>query len=101
VVYPRLWISLWRTGVAVRILLALLMGAIILALGVAWLRSLTEPAPVGEEPAEVSDQNLKYVCTMCGLELRLEKATGEKAPTHCMESMVLIREGGKPPLRPA
>jgi hypothetical protein len=85
---------------AVRILLALLMGGIILALGVAWLRSLTAPAPVGEEPAEVSEENLKYVCTMCGLELRLEKAAGDKAPTHCMESMVLVREGGKPPLKP-
>lgn len=57
-------------------------------------------APPDAEISDVSDYGLKYVCTMCGLELKVEKAARDKAPTHCMEPMVLVREGGKPPLRP-
>ena len=52
------------------------------------------------EISDVSDYGLKYVCTMCGLELKVEKAARDKAPTHCMQPMVLVREDGKPPLRP-
>ena len=56
--------------------------------------------PPEPEIADVRDYGLKYVCRMCGLELRVEKAARDKAPTHCMEPMELVREGGRPPLRP-
>jgi hypothetical protein len=56
--------------------------------------------PPDPEIADVSDYGLKYVCTMCGLELKIEKAAKDKAPTHCMEPMVLVRTGGRPPLTP-
>lgn len=83
-----------------RILLAVLMGIIILAILVVWLRSVVSAPPPDPEASDVSDYGLKYVCTMCGLELRVEKAAKEKAPTHCMEPMVLIRDpSGSPPLR--
>jgi hypothetical protein len=49
---------------------------------------------------DVSDHGLKYVCTVCGLELKVEKASKDKAPTHCGEKMELVRSGGKPPLKP-
>lgn len=55
-----------------------------------------EPDP---ERADVSEYGLKYVCTMCGLELRVEIVSRDKAPKHCGEPMVLVRTGGKPPLR--
>lgn len=61
------------------------------------IRSLAS-APPEPEIADVSDYGLKYVCTMCGLELKVEVAARDKAPTHCMEPMKLIRSGGKPPL---
>jgi hypothetical protein len=35
---------------------------------------------------------------MCGLELKVEIAAKDRAPSHCMEPMVLVRTGGKPPL---
>lgn len=56
--------------------------------------------PPEPEVADMREHKLKYVCRMCGLELRVEKASREKAPTHCMEPMDLVQEGGKPPLRP-
>jgi len=57
-------------------------------------------APPEPEIADVSDYGLRYVCTMCGLELKVEVAARDKAPTHCMEPMELVRTGGKPILRP-
>ena len=57
--------------------------------------SMPEP-----EAADVSGYGLKYICDICGLELRVEKAAKESAPRHCTEPMRLVREGGKPPLRP-
>jgi hypothetical protein len=54
-----------------------------------------EPEP---EATDVSEFGLKYVCTMCGLELKVEVAAQDKAPKHCGEPMQLVRSGGKPPL---
>jgi hypothetical protein len=54
-----------------------------------------EPEP---EAADVSDLDLRYVCTMCGLELKVEVAARDRAPKHCGEPMQLIRSDGKPPL---
>ena len=117
VIYPPLWIGLWRTAVAAVIVLAIVLviglgGAFgyvragiavvsflaVSVYGVRWIRSAVTSLP---EPdvADVSEYGLKYVCTMCGLELRLEVAARDKAPTHCMEPMVLVRSEGKPPLR--
>ncbi len=120
--YPRLWKALWRSrAVAGRVLavglvlvtlvlagqlygygrsfLALVMFAVILWVGIRSLHTVSH-APPEPEPVEVAEYGLKYMCLVCGLELRLEVATHDKAPRHCMEPMVLVREGGRPPLRP-
>jgi len=57
-------------------------------------------APPEPELADVSEYGLKYVCTMCGLELKVEVAAKDRAPRHCTEEMELIRIGRRPPLRP-
>jgi hypothetical protein len=71
----------------------------IVVIGSRWIASAVAYQP-DPEPTDVSDYGLKYVCTMCGLELKVEVAARDKPPTHCMEPMVLVRTGGKPPLRP-
>ena len=78
---------------------ALAIGAFLLlfSLGLRQIRSLAN-APPEPDVADVSDYGLKYVCTMCGLELKVEVAARDKAPSHCMEPMKLVRVGGKPPL---
>jgi hypothetical protein len=91
-----LWLSPF--GV-VRTLIAVAMGLLILVMGVKYMHSAVS-SPPEPELADVSDYGLKYVCTMCGLELKVEIAAKDKAPSHCMEPMVLVRTGGKPPLRP-
>jgi hypothetical protein len=82
-----------RAGVGV------LMFAVIAYVGLRWIASAVTSQP-DPEPTDVSEYGLKYVCTMCGLELKVEVAAKDKPPTHCMEPMVLVRTGGKPPLRP-
>jgi hypothetical protein len=72
---------------------------VILVFGARYIHSVVS-APPEPEIADVSEYGLKYVCTMCGLELKIEVAAKDKAPSHCMEPMVLVRSGGKPPLRP-
>ncbi|MDQ3954702.1 MAG: hypothetical protein M3285_04030 [Actinomycetota bacterium] len=57
-------------------------------------------APPEPEATDVSGYGLKYICEICGLELRVERAAKESAPRHCTEPMTLVTEGGKPPLRP-
>ena len=82
-----------------RAAVAIVMFALILVLGVRYVASVVS-VPPEPEVADVSEYGLVYVCTMCGLELKVTKAARDKAPNHCMEPMVLIREGGRPPLRP-
>jgi hypothetical protein len=83
----------------VRAAVAVAMFAGILLVGVRYIASIAA-APPEPEVADVGEYGLKYVCTMCGLELKIEKAARDRAPMHCLEPMVLVREGGKPPLRP-
>ncbi|MFN2488934.1 MAG: hypothetical protein ABR529_04200 [Actinomycetota bacterium] len=83
----------------VRAAVAVLMFAAIFVFGSRYIRTIVT-VPLEPEVTDVSDYGLRYVCSMCGLELRVERAARDKAPTHCMEPMVLVREDGKPPLRP-
>ena len=83
-----------------RILVALLMMGLIAWFLMGYLRHLVFGPPPEPEVTDVSAYGLKYVCTMCGLELKVEKAAKDRAPTHCGEKMDLIRTGGGAPLRP-
>ena len=82
-----------RAGLAVGMFLAIVLA------GTRFVRQMVV-APPEPEIADVSEYGLKYVCDNCGLELRVEKAARDRPPTHCTEPMKLVREGGKPPLRP-
>ncbi|HEY7875615.1 MAG TPA: hypothetical protein VIG64_10895 [Actinomycetota bacterium] len=83
-----------------RALVGLVIAAAIMWLGVSYFRAAGE-VPPDPEAADVSSSELKYVCSVCGLELKVEVATTDRAPTHCRESMELVRaEPGTPPLRP-
>jgi len=81
----------WRAAIAVG------MFSIIAILGVRYMRFVMA-APPDPELTDVGSYGFKYVCTMCGLELKVEKAAKDRPPSHCMEPMVLLREDGKPPL---
>jgi hypothetical protein len=75
------------------------MFAGIMLIGIRYVQTMGD-IPPEPEITDVSEYGLKYVCGNCGLELKVEKAAKDRAPTHCTEPMTLVREGGKPPLRP-
>lgn len=82
-----------------RTAIALLMAGAILYLGLSYFRSAGE-VPPDPEIEDVSEGGLRYVCTMCGLELKIEVAASDRAPSHCREKMVLVDGRGRPPLKP-
>jgi hypothetical protein len=83
----------------VRATIAVLIFFAIAVFGSRQVRSMVS-IPPEPDVTDVSDYGLKYVCEMCGLELKIEVAAKDRAPSHCMEPMKLVRTGGKPPLRP-
>lgn len=80
-----------------RAAIAVVAALILASFALRQIRSLAN-APPDPEITDVSDYGLRYVCTMCGLELKVEVAARDRAPTHCMEPMKLVQAGGKPPL---
>jgi hypothetical protein len=77
-----------------------LAGAVAIAyVGIRYLRTVSS-IPPEPELTDVGEYGLKYVCGMCGLELRVEVAAHDRPPRHCGEPMTLVRAGGGPPLRP-
>jgi hypothetical protein len=81
-----------------RAAIAVLAFAAMATFGSRQVRSMMK-APPEPEVVDVSDYGLRYVCSMCGLELKVEVAAKDKAPSHCMEPMVLVQTGGEPPVR--
>ena len=83
----------WRTAIAFAV------AAPVLAVGIGYFRSAgnSPPEPQAEE---VGNSDLRYVCSVCGLELKVIVATNDRAPSHCREYMELVTIAGKPPLKP-
>lgn len=81
---------------------ALLAAVIFLAIVALSLRKLKRVTSVPPEPdlADVRAYDLRYVCSVCGLALKVEVAARDKPPTHCGEAMEMVTEGGRAPLRP-
>ena len=82
-----------------RAFVAAVMFGLILMWGVRKLVKISN-SPPEPELTDVKEYGLRYVCSVCGLELKVEVAARDKAPTHCGEAMVLTRDDGRPPLRP-
>ncbi|HVF53585.1 MAG TPA: hypothetical protein VNC78_08245 [Actinomycetota bacterium] len=83
-----------------RAAVGVVMGATILYLGISYFRSAGASLPDPDD-LDVADEGLRYVCSMCGLELKIEVLTTDRPPTHCREAMELV--GGRiprPPLKP-
>ena len=75
-----------------KIVLSVLLFLVILRLGIAVLRALAQPVPPPPPPGELRKVNLRYRCTICGVELKMTAAPEEapEAPRHCLEDMQLV-----------
>ncbi|MFZ9442692.1 MAG: hypothetical protein ACO276_02070 [Ilumatobacteraceae bacterium] len=74
-----------------------LLGAVLLFLflwrvGVGMLRSMTTPLPPPPPEGELRKVNVKYRCSVCGLEIKMMLAPEEdpEPPRHCLEDMDLV-----------
>ncbi|MEX2587737.1 MAG: hypothetical protein WD602_07100 [Actinomycetota bacterium] len=69
------------------------MGLAIGAFGAGYFRYLANPPPPDPEPMKVDPElRLAYVCEMCGMRLAVLEMAKERAPRHCGEAMVLIKQ---------
>jgi hypothetical protein len=60
--------------------------------GVGMLRAMTAPLPPPPPPGELRKVNVRYRCSVCGLEIKLTMAPDEDPPPprHCLEDMDVV-----------
>lgn len=81
-----------------RAFIGLVMAGVVAWIGFNYFRSVGEIPPEPEE-TDLRRSDYRYVCSVCGLELKVETGALDKAPSHCREKMELVTAGGGPPLR--
>ena len=79
-------------GLVVSVLVAVVAGWVIFKVGFAVLGSFARPVPEPPPAGEMRKVKLRYRCSLCGMELRTERAATEEPdpPRHCMEEMDLL-----------
>ena len=75
-----------------RVAVALAAAYVILKLGFAMLGGLARPIPEPPPPGELRKIKLRYRCSICAMELRIDRASEElpEPPRHCQEEMDLV-----------
>ena len=76
-------------GAVVWVGLGPVLGWLIFRFGLNMLRSLGTALPGPPPSGELRRVNLRYRCSLCGVELKMTLAANEvpEAPRHCMEDM--------------
>ena len=82
---PALSTVLWVLG-------GLVLGYILWKSGIGLLRSITTPLAPPPPAGELRKVNVRYRCTVCGLEIKLTLApdADPPPPRHCLEDMDII-----------
>lgn len=72
--------------------LAFVIGAAILGIGLRMIQILATPPPPEPDPTEVVDVELVFRCEACGMQLTVTQAQDEEVrpPRHCREPMTLV-----------
>jgi hypothetical protein len=79
-------------GAILAVIVAVVVAAVLLKIGLALLRGLGSPLPPPPPAGEMRRVNIKYRCSICGAEVKMTLATDEmpEAPRHCQEDMDLV-----------
>jgi len=79
-------------GTIIWVLLGVVIMAFVWRLGIGMLRSMTSPLPEPPLAGEMRRINVRYRCSMCGVELRVVMAPDQDPPPprHCLEEMDLV-----------
>ncbi len=73
-------------------LIAIAMGAAILAVSFWVIRYLGSAPPPEPDPDDVEEVSVDYRCSVCGMRLTVTHAQGDEveAPRHCREEMEVV-----------
>ena len=79
-------------GTIVWVVIGLLLVRYIWKIGFGMLRGMTTSLPPPPPSGEMRRINVRYRCSVCGVELRLTMAPDEQPPPprHCLEDMDVI-----------
>ncbi len=79
-------------GTIIWVLFGVVIMAFVWRLGIGMLRSMTSPLPEPPPAGEMRRINVRYRCSMCGVELRVVMAPDQDPPPprHCLEEMDLV-----------
>jgi len=79
-------------GTIVWVGLGLVLLRLIWKIGLGMLRSMTSTLPAPPPTGEMRRINVRYRCSVCGVELRLTMAPDEQPPPprHCLEDMDVV-----------
>jgi len=79
-------------GTVLWLLGAIVLGVVVWKVGVGLLRGVTTPLPGPPPAGELRKVNLRYRCSLCGVELKMTLANDElpDPPRHCQEDMDLV-----------
>jgi hypothetical protein len=70
----------------------LLMAVVLWKSGIGLLRSMMSPLPPPPPAGEMRKVNVRYRCSVCGLEIKLTLAPDDDPPPpkHCLEDMDVV-----------
>jgi hypothetical protein len=79
-------------GTVVWVAIGLALVWLIWKVGLGMLRSMTSSLPPPPPSGEMRRINVRYRCTVCGMELKLTLAPDQNPPPpkHCLEEMQLV-----------
>lgn len=79
-------------GTIVWVLVGVVIMVVVWRSGIGMLRGMTSSLPPPPPAGEMRRINVRYRCSVCGVELRMVMAPDQDppAPRHCLEDMELV-----------
>lgn len=79
-------------GTIVWVLVGVVIMVVVWRTGIGMLRGMTSSLPPPPPAGEMRRINVRYRCSVCGVELRMVMAPDQDppAPRHCLEDMDLV-----------
>ncbi len=83
-------------GLALKVVASVVLFVVVLRVGIWGLRLIARPAPPPPPPGELRKVNVRYRCSVCGMEMRVLLAPDEtpEPPRHCLEDMEIVAAAG-------
>jgi hypothetical protein len=76
----------------IKIVVSVVLFLVVLRVGLWGLRVIAQPAPAPPPPGELRKVNVRYRCSVCGMEMKVMLSPDQEPepPRHCMEEMEVV-----------